>query len=377
MKKHRMVSAILAILLLLPCVLSSSLAEQADTSRMYAIASRPFLAETFEELIEASEVVLIGQVVSQRPEIRHDLVFTYSSVRVNQIVTGSLAEPAAMIDVLQTGGSANGMYTPALADEPLMHIGEAYLLCLTYAPEDGQYQAYYLPTGGGQGILPFTDIAQASQPTQSAASAELAGADTALAQVLARAEAVFAGRDYGCCEVMSGLYGDGQDPVSGGHWLINSVGFYIYGESSIGSTLLSKIRSGFSVWNRTGADFEYYETSSVANPDVMVFCSYYGNTSWEAITSFRNGDGEFGTDSHHYANEYSQVKIQFNQSKLGGYGASKLAGIAGHEAGHALGLAHVNASYDASAIMIPDTETRTATRPSDIEKRAVIEIYGE
>lgn len=181
---------------------------------MYAIASRPFLAETFEELIEASEVVLIGQVVSQRPEIRHDLVFTYSSVRVNQIVTGSLAEPAAMIDVLQTGGSANGMYTPALADEPLMHIGEAYLLCLTYAPEDGQYQAYYLPTGGGQGILPFTDIAQASHPTQSAASAELAGADTALAQVLARAEAVFAGRDYGCCEVMGGLY---RSETSGGH----------------------------------------------------------------------------------------------------------------------------------------------------------------
>ena len=335
---------------------------------MYAIASRPYLAETFEELIEASEVVLIGQVVSQRPEIRHDLVFTYSSVRVNQIVTGSLAEPAAMIDVLQTGGSANGMYTPALADEPLMHIGEAYLLCLTYAPEDGQYQAYYLPTGGGQGILPFTDIAQASHPTQSAASAELAGADTALAQVLARAEAVFAGRDYGCCEVMGGLYGE---EISGGHWPKSSVSYDW--DSTVTSIFGAYVGSAMVAWNKNDY-ITLTESPFGIQGDILVSSGIYGQSGWEAETSYNVGGTHYGTGKAYYGGIYQKVSIRVNSSKHE-LNDNIWVSILCHEGGHALGLGHVHPNDDSNSIMIPATDSRTASRPSSRDIDLVNSIY--
>lgn len=60
MKKKRMLSVVLAVLLVLPCVLTGSAVESEQECYSYAVASRPFLADSFEELVEASDVMLIG-----------------------------------------------------------------------------------------------------------------------------------------------------------------------------------------------------------------------------------------------------------------------------------------------------------------------------
>lgn len=368
MKKRKWLSIVLALVLVLPCILTGSGIKPAEDTNSYAIASRPFLADSFEELREASDVMLIGQVVSQYPEQRHDMVFTYSRVQVSEVVEGNLVGSSNLVEVLQTGGTLNGTSTPALADEPLMTVGENYLLCLSYSPADGQYPAYYLPTGGGQGILSF--VAMASTELS---AGQMSGTASGLDQVLAHAESVFDNGSYGCCQPMSGTYGDSGDPRLNGHWPIDSVGYHIYGNLSIENL----VERGFDAWNDCGADFEYYSTTEVVSPDVMVYCNDYGTVNWEALTTYKIGAlGQFGTGVGYYDSEYYQVKVQLH-SKILSYSSSKIRGIACHEAGHALGMGHVSPLYDEYAVMVADTEHRTGIQPSAYEKGVVVDIYGE
>ena len=98
MKKKQILSVVLAVLLVLPCVLTDSAATNAEQEyRDYAIASRPYLADSFAELVDASDVTLIGRVIAQYPEVRHDMVFTYSRVQISEVINGSVVDSQTRI----------------------------------------------------------------------------------------------------------------------------------------------------------------------------------------------------------------------------------------------------------------------------------------
>ncbi len=372
MKKIRIMSVVLVVLLVLPCILTGSALESEQGCYTYAIGSRPFLADTFEELVGASDVMLIGQVIAQYPEIRHDMVFTYSRVQVSKILEGSLVGTSKQIEVLQTGGTANGITSPALTDEPLMNIGENYLLCLTFSPADEQYQAYYLPTGGGQGIISFSDMASAKTTTN---QSEVAG--TGLAQVISRAEIVFDNGKYGCCQPMGGTYGD---EYTNGYWPIANIDFGIFDSISDPENVFAyRASTAILTWNQNNY-LTLTENNSTPTPDIFVFANDYGQTTWEAITLYDVGGGDFNDGRGYSDGIYERVKIQVNFGKYE-YDDLIWRGIVCHEAGHAIGLGHVNPNDCINSVMVAETPNRRYVVPHqydiDLVNTMYELIYGE
>ena len=369
MKKKRILSVVLAVLLVLPCILTGSAVESEQGYYTYAIGSRPFLADNFEELVAASDVMLIGQVVAQYPEVRHDLVFTYSRVQVSEVIDGTVVGNQTQIEVLQTGGTANGITSPALADEPLMNIGENYLLCLTFSPADEQYQAYYLPTGGGQGIISFSDMASAeTTTTQSSVAGTIAAGDAGLAQVISRAEVVFDNGEYGCCQPMGGLYGD---EYTNGHWERSVLEYVI--DISATHTFEAYADCAITQWNLN--DYVYLtDPITATGGEILVTPAAFGQTGWEAQTMYNIGGASYGTTGDYPRGIYQHVLIQANTS-IYAQSNSTWIEILCHEAGHAIGLGHVNPRDDSNSVMVADTLTRTADSPSTRDISLVNNVY--
>lgn len=292
------------------------------------------------------------------------------------MIDGTVVGNQTQIEVLQTGGTANGITSPAMVDEPLMDVGENYLLCLTYSPADEQYQAYYLPTGGGQGIISFSDIASAEVITnQSNATGTISAGDSGLAQVISRAEVVFDNGEYGCCQPMSGSFGDSNDPKSGGHWEQHSANYYIYDTLSLSITEETRIRQAFASWSVP--DFSFTETTDSVSPNILLFHNSYGNNTWEARTEYKMSEYAGYTIEHEDIKGYFyQIQIRMNTDMIDNYNGTKILGIITHEAGHALGMAHVNPLVRTDSVMISSSSNRVCVSPTDFDLDVVTEIYG-
>lgn len=105
--------------------------------------------DTTEELSKSSDLIIIGEVESQEPELRHDLVFTNHIVTIKDIFsdkrTLEMAEKTK-IKIFQTGGTLGKFITPAIIDAPLLQEGETYMLFLRETAEKR-----FLVMGGTQG----------------------------------------------------------------------------------------------------------------------------------------------------------------------------------------------------------------------------------
>ena len=148
--------------------------------------------------------------------------------------------------------------------------------------------------------------------------------------------------------------------LSGGHLPTTSPSYKINGGSSASRTAWS---AGVSDWNNAGAGVSPSTTSGSAT--VALSEANDSSVSWDGITYWNNGANGVMTN----------VSAQLNAAYTAGYSASKREGVAAHEVGHTLGLAHSNSCV----LMNPTTPDRTncgVYTPQQDDINGVRAIYG-
>ena len=85
---------------------------------------------------------------------------------------------------------------------------------------------------------------------------------------------------------------------------------------------------------------------------------------------------EYTTDHNNIKGEFYRVNIQVNEYLIENYTGARILGIITHEAGHALGLAHVNPSVNPNSVMVSASSSRTNVSPTNFDKGIVSEIYS-
>ena len=146
---------IMAMIIMAILALSTS-AFAADTPSSVAHA-HALWTESFDsatEMTQSADVVAIGTVSSQQTETRCNLVFTRSTITIDQLYSGSVQDDC--LQVVQTGGVSGDLYTPEFDDAPLMEIGQTYALFLKYV-NDPDYGEYYRVLSGGMGCVSAAD----------------------------------------------------------------------------------------------------------------------------------------------------------------------------------------------------------------------------
>jgi len=325
-------------------------------------ASREWVADTFDELMEESDVVLLGQVIGQTPHLRADMVFTYQNVRITEVLKGNVIGNQQVVKVLQTGGSFNGQTTAALLDDPLMTTGEHYLLFLTFSPPSDKYPAHYYLPSGGQCVMSYSEMA---------AIAREEGVPTGdqIATIYAMAEEVFLqkGRVSTCA----------INELSTGHWDIGTeqsldIPFHIVGANSFSSSFITNVSQGVFAWNANEYIYFYRSLSEIqSGMSLLILPEDYGDTGWDGICEFKCNNGEYSTQN--YDTSYTNVRFMLNTSRHQGEPTSVWKGVSAHEVGHAMGLAHTD---DTSSIMIAKTIEREVLVPSSGDIQEVDDLYA-
>ena len=100
----------------------------------------------FNDMENAADLIIKGDVIDSYTEQRVDLIFTKQSIEISEMYKGNL-KIGDKIEVLQTGGTLNNITTPPFEEAPLLEKGSDYLLLLQYTPE-----GHYLILGGYQGV---------------------------------------------------------------------------------------------------------------------------------------------------------------------------------------------------------------------------------
>lgn len=134
---------------ILPSIKNTEPATYASWSATYS---------SVEEMINNSDLIILGELVDSSTELRHDLVFTHEYIKVNSVLKGTILA-GETIDVLKTGGTYGNISTPAINGVPLLSEilsdridSRNILLCLELTDPDPIYGQYYLIAGGYQGF---------------------------------------------------------------------------------------------------------------------------------------------------------------------------------------------------------------------------------
>lgn len=147
--------------------------------------------------------------------------------------------------------------------------------------------------------------------------------------------------------------------LSGGHLPTTSPTYKISGGSSASRTAWS---SGVSDWANAGAGVSPSTTSGSAT--VTLSEANDSSVSWDGITNWNNS-GDVMTN----------VSARINAAYTAGYSSDKREGVAAHEVGHTLGLAHSSTCV----LMNPTTPDRTncgVFTPQQDDIDGVQAIYG-
>ena len=127
--------------------------------------------------------------------------------------------------------------------------------------------------------------------------------------------------------------------------------------------------------NGIGVDFYFRRVNSSAGTTICFWGETRPNESWAGETRLLDANGKNMLDngSYRYSN-WVHASISFNTARVPENNASKMRSIAGHEIGHAIGLAH-NQS-DNGVLMYQGFVTRTAIVPTDDDTAGARAIYG-
>ena len=290
---------------------------------------------TILEMQADSDIIVKGTLVSSTPEQRNDLVFTRSTLNVTEVLKGSSF--IENIEVLQTGGSLNGVVTSPICGAPLLESSKEYVLYLQHV-NDPQYGEYYLISGGDQGL--FVLSANNTLTTYAAGDRSLLQADTANTSL---------------------SLSNGNTPFEKYYWSHNPK---VYLANAItndyGAAVMAKIVSAMYSWNGIG-NKSFVREFNITNADVLIFMNNYGVTGWDGISNR-------SCDSDRYL---TLVQISLNNRGQAGSDLTFWQAVSCHELGHAIGLGH-NFNLSIPSIMYENTSSYYPTpgyyvpQPADI-----------
>jgi len=103
--------------------------------------------QTVDEMIAASDYIVIGTVIEQSIEVRFDVAFTISEVKIDKSLDQNTDPGLQSIFVLQTGGKSGNVETAPIEDVLMLQKDKSYLLFLRKT-DDGKA----LVMGGFQGV---------------------------------------------------------------------------------------------------------------------------------------------------------------------------------------------------------------------------------
>ena len=330
--------------------------------------------DTLAEMTEGSDLILRGTVLSSQTELRHDLVFTRFTVSVDQLFSGG--DPGLeRVEILQTGGSYEEEYTPAINGAPLLRQGEEYLLYLEYA-ETEQYGNYYLIAGANQGVAKIAENSSEASPFS------MAGEQLSLIP-------------YGTDEVILGerqLHGlekstastCGENCTNFLIWYTTNsneyvnVKYYIHATPK-GTTYDNAIRDGVTSWNGISSHYNYSRVTNVGTANLTAQANSYGFTGWDGYTYiyYLEGTSQIlseGGDPYIYTPIHKAI-IALNYSYLIDENVDYWKKVTIHETGHATSLSHHTCLND--TVMWGDTSQYLSySSPTTRDRNNVVYFYN-
>lgn len=320
-KVVRIMCVIVCVVLLLSiCAFAINDQELGNTGDLCVSWTKEYNTE--RELFNASDIVIRGTVISLEPEIRSDIVFTKTVVEINTVMKGAVSEKSR-IEVLLTGGSFEGKYTPFPVEQPLLEKNQEYKLYLYNAQYSEKYGNYCLISGGYQGILEINEEGE-GVPVWPGNSIFTTNNTTKTLM----------------------LGPNDNTPTTGYKWNISPINVYI--QTSIASQysthVYSGIVSGMNSWHLNSDAPSINVVTNYALSDVRIQMANYGETGWDAQT-YRDSSGNY----------YVVAVVSFNAYyNTTYYGTSGIwAALSCHEFGHVYGLNHH--VTNALSIMRPGT----------------------
>lgn len=141
------ISLILLVLMFVGAYTSGLFSSNKSNSINYNAPSADWVDHYFsiEDLINNSDLVIVGKVEDSIPQQRVNLIFTRQVIKIQKYLKGSSVLNDT-IEVLQTGGTLNGITTQEIDDAPLFKIKDHLVLFLKKTDE-----GHYLVLGGYQG----------------------------------------------------------------------------------------------------------------------------------------------------------------------------------------------------------------------------------
>lgn len=135
-------------------------------------------------------------------------------------------------------------------------------------------------------------------------------------------------------------------------------------------------KNAFSDWNATypSTDFKFKETYSPSTATIR--CNTYKN-KYDGLNGYCelnvSGAGFVSNINKEPNDDWTAARIYINEEALSNTAADFDKGVAAHEIGHAIGLAHNNIK---TVLMCPASLGRTATEPTDDDIDGVIYLYN-
>ena len=340
---------IMAMIIMAILALSTS-AFAADTPSSVAHA-HALWTESFDsatEMTQSADVVAIGTVSSQQTETRCNLVFTRSTITIDQLYSGSVQDDC--LQVVQTGGVSGDLYTPEFDDAPLMEIGQTYALFLKYV-NDPDYGEYYRVLSGGMGCV-------------SAADAFLSSTDS-YSSMLNKVEDTI--------NSPIALYAT-STPTYGGKFSSGNVS--VYYTTTVTSTMKNNISSTINSWgsrsSTSGVSISTASTTKSSN-QIRVFAGKYGDTGWAGHVYNYDADGNYNP-SYTYIFALSYVQLNTSEQSAS---SSTWKYVALHEVGHSLGLKDVSIPSYATVMsnFYDDVVNSGYTSPQDADFNGLKTLY--
>ncbi len=125
--------------------------------------------------------------------------------------------------------------------------------------------------------------------------------------------------------------------------------------------------------NGVGSDF-YFTRVYTTNATIRFWAEKQPFEYWTGLTRLYDASGNYMNDNGSYKTKnWAYASIIFNTTNSPVSNANEMRAIAGHEIGHAIGLAHTN---DKGTLMYPDYVICTAIVPTTDEMNGARALYS-